>query len=181
MTANDLYTSSSTFEGLPNTYEFLNALNFAKKQYQTKTISNNYFTLEDTISTLKILVKENHILDDKILVITALHHLLQNTQTTKTEIANMFGIKVADCVELLTKKPFEQYEQYAKRIITNETYPYLRQILIADMIYTIRNLSKNPSFMAPVNMNLEARKILLQYSHVISRTLLKILKQEIHA
>ena len=179
ITARDLYTSSDTYEDLPNTYNFVNALNFAKKKYRERTLDKNDLSFGDIIEILKVLIKDGQVFDDQILIIAALHNLLQNTITTESEIKSLYGPRVAECVRILKKEKTEPFAMYAKRIIENNTYPYLRKILLADILYVVRHLSESPYFLRAGNVKLEIKKMLLNYSHMLPRELADKINQEI--
>ena len=72
-------------------------------------------------------------------VIALLHDTMEDTDTTFSELFNLFGGEVADAVECLTRRKGESNEDYIERVKTN---PDAVAVKIADIC---DNLSDFPS------------------------------------
>lgn len=72
-------------------------------------------------------------------VIALLHDVLEDTDTTFSELEELFGTPIADAVEALTHREGESYVDYIERVKQN---PDAVQVKIADIC---DNLSDAPS------------------------------------
>lgn len=88
--------------------------------------------------TMRILINEAKITSDNILTVAALHDVLEDTECTYEEIEKEFGTHIAEAVNLLTRKDGQTFDEYARNIFTNEKYPWLGDVKLADRINNLR-------------------------------------------
>lgn len=87
---------------------------------------------------MRILINEAKITSDNILTVAALHDVLEDTECTYEELEETFGAHIAEPVDLLTRKEGQPFDEYAKNIFTNEKYPWVGTIKLADRIHNLR-------------------------------------------
>ena len=87
---------------------------------------------------MRILINEVKITSDNILTVAALHDVLEDTECTYEELEETFGTHIAEPVDLLTRKKGQPFDEYAKNIFTNEKYPWVGTIKLADRIHNLR-------------------------------------------
>lgn len=62
--------------------------------------------------------------------VALLHDVLEDTFVTEATIRNLFGDTIADAVVAMTKRPWETYEVYIRRVASN---PISRAVKLADL------------------------------------------------
>lgn len=159
----NLYENKDSFPELPNSLTFLKALRFAKTKYSENTRDIRSFTFPDMVEVIKILVNEGQMYNDEELTIAMLHNLLVNTNTSEFEIQNNFGLKVTEEVKKLKKDPFEPFETFAKRVMDTNKNITLRKILVADILYIVRNINDVNYPMNKLNFKTQATKMMMTY------------------
>ncbi len=173
-TAEELYQDTDNWDELSNTYNFRQALPYIKD----KQLVNSIFNYKDVIQILKILIKETNTFDDHILTITSLH-LLEKDYAIREEILNKYGNIITECVILLYKENCESFANYANKIFTNTKYPYIRKILLADLLYFLRILPHTNYYVNKDSIINEIEKVILQYENRLPKILVKLIKDEI--
>ena len=170
-TTEELFKGNEGWEELPKTYEWKNALEFAKEKHEWK--------LRDIKGIMDILIKEERETDDVILTIAALYSVMEDTDCTKEEIEEKFGDEVAGGVDLLTQRKGQTFEDYAKKIFTNDDYPYVRKIELANRLHDLRILRQmNNSEKVADKIN-ETEQYILPYEKCSPRNLMKKIKEEL--
>jgi len=87
---------------------------------------------------MRILINEANIKSYDVLTVTALHDVIEDTECSYEDVKKEFGEYIADAVELLTRKEGQSFEEYSEKIFTNEKYPWLGAIKLADRIHNLR-------------------------------------------
>lgn len=107
------------------------ALKFAKKHHagQVDKAGVDYFS--GHISTVVANAKKLTNLEI-VLVASALHDVVEDTNVTLEEVANKFGAEVAEVVKLVTKDPNVDKAVYFKNIKDNK---YATLVKLADMTH----------------------------------------------
>ena len=63
---------------------------------------------------------------------------MEDTECTYEELEEKFGTHIAEAVDLLTRREGQPFEEYAQRIFTNQEYPWVGTIKLADRIHNLR-------------------------------------------
>lgn len=74
-------------------------------------------------------------------IVGILHDTLEDTTATKEDLAVFFGKKVADRVEIVTRRTNEKYRAFIERIIASNDYVALK-VKYNDLRYNFHNLDK---------------------------------------
>ena len=80
--------------------------------------------------------------EEYIVVAAYLHDVLEDTTVSYQELEIEFGEKVAELVEILTRKEDEQYFDYIDRVAA---YPVAVQIKLADLEHNMSDLDPDSS------------------------------------
>lgn len=179
-TAEELYAGfNEGYEDFPLTFKWKEALEFATQKHkgQLKDEKISYFSYLKEVMT--ILAGEGDEKRDTILCVAALHKLLSNTDCEYGEIEEKFGTRVAKCVQLLTRKPNQSYEEYSREVFTSEEIPHARKIELAIRLCDLRNLSKTNNQENIIEMIQETEKYILPYENSSPRILMRKIKEEI--
>lgn len=118
--------------------DFANKYHTASGQYRIGKNGEKLPYMTHIHEVMKILTSEAKITSDDVLTVAALHDVVEDTECTLDEIKEEFGEDIAECVDLLTRKEGQPFDDYAKRIFTNEKYPWLGDIKLADRIHNLR-------------------------------------------
>ena len=79
--------------------------------------------------------------EDEI-VLGLLHDVVEDTAVSLEEIRSRFGDRIADALDLLTKRPDEDYMDYIERVATD---PMAVRVKLADLTHNMDpNRHKNP-------------------------------------
>lgn len=78
--------------------------------------------------------------NDEVIATAWLHDSVEDTNTSLSEIATLFGQAVANSVNALTKRQGEPYQDYLLRVKSNEI---ARKVKIADLTHNM-DLSRLP-------------------------------------
>lgn len=87
---------------------------------------------------MRILINEAKITDDEVLTVAALHDVIEDTECTFEIVKKEFGEDIAEAVNLLTRKEGQPFDEYARNIFTNQKFPWLGDIKLADRIHNLR-------------------------------------------
>jgi (p)ppGpp synthase/HD superfamily hydrolase len=177
--AEELYSGfNEGYEDFPLTFEWKKALEFATEKHkdQSKEGKMAYFAYLKEVMT--ILVDESEVTDDGILCMAALHKTLETTDCTYEELEEKFDDEIAGCVQSLTRKQNQSFEEYSKEIFTNEEFPYAREIELAIRLCELRNMSKDNDDEI-IQMIQETEKYILPYENSSPRVLMRKIKEEI--
>lgn len=87
---------------------------------------------------MRILINEAKITDDEVLTVAALHDVIEDTECTFEIIKEEFGEDIAEAVDLLSRKEGQPFDEYARNIFTNQKFPWLGDIKLADRIHNLR-------------------------------------------
>ena len=87
---------------------------------------------------MRILINEAKITDDEVLTVAALHDVIEDTECTFKIVKEEFGEDIAEAVDLLSRKEGQPFDEYARNIFTNQKFPWLGDIKLADRIHNLR-------------------------------------------
>lgn len=171
------------------TYKWKEALEFAKLKHegQTRDEGTPYFehikgTMDILVYELKNVVDENSDYDfEEVLMVTALHDVLEDTDCTYEELEEKFGTRVAKCVNLLTRKEGQSFDDYAKSIFENEEFPYAKTIKLADRLHNLRSLPKTNKPEKMYKKIKETERCILPYENISDKTLVKKINEELES
>lgn len=128
--------------------KFIQAASFAAKKHshQKRKGADGEPYINHPLDVANLLANVGQVEDYDILTAAVLHDTIEDTKTTKDEIAEKFGKKVCGYVlELTDDKSLPKAERKQLQI---EHAPHLtdgaKQIKIADKISNIRDVSENP-------------------------------------
>lgn len=179
-TAEELYAGfNEGYEDFPLTFEWKKALEFAREKHKGQLRDEGTPYFEHLKGVMRILVAESNVTDDTILCIAALHDTLEDTDSTYEELEEKFGDEVAGCVQLLTRQPNQSFEDYSRKIFTNEEYPYAREIKLADRLHNLRSLPATGNTEKIVRKIKETEKCILPYENCSPRVLMRKIKEEL--
>lgn len=99
-------------------FEFM----YAKHQGQVDKTGAPYY-----LHPLKV---ASFVSTEEAAIVALLHDTLEDTDTTKEEIAELFGNEVADRVELVTHQKADSYMEYVKKAGSD---PITREVKLADL------------------------------------------------
>ena len=88
-----------------------------------------------------------------LLVVAYLHDTLEDTDTTKDEIKELFGNSIAHSVDILTRKDKEIYADYISRVLEDETATVVKYY---DVLYNLNQLMSD-SIVGKLNIDLYSR------------------------
>ncbi len=128
--------------------KFIQAASFAAKKHKTQkrkgAIEEPY--INHPLEVANLLANVGKVEDYDILIAAVLHDTIEDTETTKEEIAELFGTKVSEMVlEVTDDKSLPKAERKQKQI---EHAPHLstgaKHIKLADKSSNIRDVTENP-------------------------------------
>ena len=71
-----------------------------------------------------------------------LHDVIEDTDTKLETVADLFGIRIADAVDAISRRGTEEYEEYIERLSKN---PLACRVKLADLAHNIeRTLAQPP-------------------------------------
>lgn len=175
----ELYRGNEGWEEFAHTENWKKALEFAKVKHEGQFRDEGVPYFEHIKGVMEILIKETNTFDDTVLTIAALHDVLEDTDCTYEELKRIFGTTVADSVDLLTRKPGQSFDEYAKAIFENEDFPYARKIKLADRLHNLRDLPKTNNPEKIVKKVKETERCILPYEGQVSGELMKKVKEEV--
>ena len=128
--------------------KLLEAINFAAKKHSTQKRkgADEQPYINHPLEVLNLLINVGKIEDYNVLIAAVLHDTIEDTETTKEEITELFGADVCEMVlEVTDDKSLPKAERKQKQI---EHAPHLsrgaRYIKLGDKISNIRDVSENP-------------------------------------
>jgi len=128
--------------------KLLQAISFAAKKHsaQKRKGANEQPYINHPLEVMNLLTSVGKIEDFDILIAAALHDTVEDTETKKEEIVELFGREVAEMVmELTDDKSLPKPERKQLQI---EHAPHIsdgaKQIKLCDKISNIRDVSENP-------------------------------------
>jgi len=128
--------------------KLLQAISFAAKKHvkQKRKGANQEPYINHPLEVLNVLANVGKIEDYDVLIAAVLHDTIEDTETTKEEISERFGLKVSEYVlEVTDDKSLPKAERKQLQI---EHAPHLsngaKYIKLADKISNIRDVSENP-------------------------------------
>ncbi|MBA3599899.1 MAG: HD domain-containing protein [Acidobacteria bacterium] len=128
--------------------KLLEAINFAAKKHSTQKRkgADEQPYINHPLEVLNLLINVGKIEDYNVLIAAVLHDTIEDTETTKEEITELFGADVGEMVlEVTDDKSLPKAERKQKQI---EHAPHLsrgaRYIKLGDKISNIRDVSENP-------------------------------------
>ena len=128
--------------------KFIQAIHFAAKKHRKhkRKGADNEPYINHPLEVLNLLVNVGRVSDTKTLIAALLHDTVEDTDTTKEEIAENFGREVSEIVmELTDDKSLPKAVRKEKQV---EHAPHLsfaaKQIKICDKISNIRDVTENP-------------------------------------
>jgi len=146
--AEELYRGNEGWEEIPQTQNWVRALEFAKEMHEGQTRDEGTPYFEHIRGVVEILIKEANTIEDEVLTVAALHDVLEDTECTYEQLIEEFGQRVADCVQLLTRdsEGGQTFGEYAKKIFESEEFKYARKVKLADRLHNLRSLpnTRNP-------------------------------------
>ncbi len=128
--------------------KFIQAASFAAKKHKTQkrkgAVEEPY--INHPLEVANLLANVGKVEDYDILIAAVLHDTIEDTETTKEEIAELFGTKVSEMVlEVTDDKSLPKAERKQKQI---EHAPHLstgaKHIKLADKSSNIRDVTENP-------------------------------------
>jgi len=130
-----------------NLTTLVQAINFAAKKHSTQKRkgADEQPYINHPLEVLNLLVNVGKIEDYNVLIAAVLHDTIEDTETTKEEITELFGADVCGLVlEVTDDKSLPKAERKQKQI---EHAPHLsngaKQIKLGDKISNIRDVSEN--------------------------------------
>ncbi len=128
--------------------KLLEAINFAAKKHSTQKRkgADEQPYINHPLEVLNLLINVGKIEDYNVLIAAVLHDTIEDTETTKEEITELFGAKVCRIVlELTDDKTLPKAERKRLQI---EHAPHIsagaKQIKLCDKISNIRDVTENP-------------------------------------
>lgn len=128
--------------------KFIQAASFAAKKHRGQkrkgAVEEPY--INHPLEVANLLANVGKVEDYDILIAAVLHDTIEDTETTKEEIAELFGTKVSEMVlEVTDDKSLPKAERKQKQI---EHAPHLstgaKHIKLADKSSNIRDVTENP-------------------------------------
>ncbi len=128
--------------------KFIQAASFAAKKHRGQkrkgAVEEPY--INHPLEVANLLANVGKVEDNDILIAAVLHDTIEDTETTKEEIAELFGTKVSEMVlEVTDDKSLPKAERKQKQI---EHAPHLsigaKHIKLADKSSNIRDVTENP-------------------------------------
>lgn len=126
----------------------IQAINFAAEKHSTQKRkgADEQPYINHPLEVLNLLLSVGKIEDYNVLIAAVLHDTIEDTETTKEEITELFGADVCELVlEVTDDKSLPKAERKQKQI---EHAPHLsrgaRYIKLGDKISNIRDVSENP-------------------------------------
>lgn len=136
------------------------AREFAKERHKGQWYEDkDYFDWH--IEGVLELVKNNlpkslfEVLDyyEDLVVITLLHDILEDTDTTEGEIADLFGVDISSSVKILTRKESETYFDYIDRVSESKLCSLIKYY---DVFYNL-NQTVSDSIVGKLNIDKYSR------------------------
>ncbi len=131
-----------------NLTTLIQAINFAAKKHsiQKRKGADEQPYINHPLEVLNLLLNVGKIEDYNVLIAAILHDTIEDTETTKEEITELFGANVCEMVlEVTDDKSLPKAERKQLQI---EHAPHLsdgaKYIKLADKISNIRDVSENP-------------------------------------
>ncbi len=131
-----------------NLPKLLEAISFAAQKHtaQKRKGADGQPYINHPLEVANLLANVGKVDDYDILIAAVLHDTIEDTNTTKEDIAKLFGIQVAEMVlELTDDKSLPKAERKQKQI---EHAPHIsvgaKQIKLCDKISNIRDITENP-------------------------------------
>jgi guanosine-3',5'-bis(diphosphate) 3'-pyrophosphohydrolase len=135
-------------ENMNNLTTLVQAINFAAKKHraQKRKGADREPYINHPLEVLNLLTSVGKIEDYNILIAAVLHDTVEDTETKKEEIAEMFGAEVAEMVMELTDD--KSLPKDVRKQLQIEHAPHIsdgaKQIKLCDKISNIRDVSDNP-------------------------------------
>jgi len=117
-----------------------NVFEFAKKAHEGQLRDEGVPYFDHVIGAFKILKNEFMNKDYLDYQIMLLHDVVEDTDYTYEDIRNLFGVLVADGVNVLTKREGELVGDYIRRLKDYQFYHQLAVIKLADRLHNLRSL-----------------------------------------
>ncbi len=128
--------------------KLIQAINFAAKKHssQKRKGADGEPYINHPLEVLNLLTGVGKVEDFNILIAAVLHDTIEDTETTKAEITELFGVEVCEMVlELTDDKSLPKVERKHLQI---EHAPHIsvgaKQIKLCDKISNIRDVLENP-------------------------------------
>ena len=136
----------------------IKAISFASEKHskQRRKDADASPYINHPIALADVLANEAGIDDEGILVPAVLHDTIEDTETTKDEIAQLFGLEVADIVlEVTDDKSLAKAERKRLQIVhaSNISRP-AKLVKLADKICNLRDVATHP----PADWDLSRRR-----------------------
>ncbi len=109
------------------------ALKFAYKKHHGQVDKAGVPYIFHPLAVVEFL-PESHQCDETAVCAALLHDTLEDTNTTKEELTFIFGQKIADTVEILTRPKDMSYDEYIKRIAQHGSTVAI-SVKIADLFH----------------------------------------------
>ncbi len=88
------------------------------------------------------------LIDEEEKTVAYLHDVIEDTDTKLETVADLFGIRIADAVDAISKRHGEEYEAYIERLSQNSL---ACRVKLADLAHNIeRTLAQPPEERNPV-------------------------------
>jgi guanosine-3',5'-bis(diphosphate) 3'-pyrophosphohydrolase len=140
-----------------NIKTLVQAISFAAKKHRTQKRkgADGEPYINHPLEVLNLLTGVGNVDDYDCLIAAVLHDTIEDTETTKEEIAELFGKNVAQIVlELTDDKSLPKAE---RKLLQIEHAPHIsaqaKQVKLCDKISNIRDISENP----PAGWSIERR------------------------
>ncbi len=131
-----------------NLKTLIQAINFAAKKHrsQKRKGADGEPYINHPLEVLNLLTNVGQVADFDVLIAAVLHDTIEDTETTKEEITELFGAEVCKMVlELTDDKTLPKAKRKQLQI---EHAPYIsagaKQIKLCDKISNIRDVTENP-------------------------------------
>lgn len=118
--------------------DFANKYHTKSGQYRIGKNGERLPYITHIYGVMKILINEAKITSDDVLTVAALHDVVEDTDCTLEKIKEEFGEDIAKAVDLLTRKEGQLFAEYAENIFSNQEYPWVGDIKLADRIHNLR-------------------------------------------
>lgn len=144
-----------------------NALDFAanKHRYQLRKGAVSAPYINHPIKVAQLLIDKGGVYDIDIIMGAILHDTIEDTETTKEELIDLFGEEVTSLVLEMTDDKSLPKQERKKLQIVNAPHKSIgaKHIKLCDKISNITDVTHNP----PVHWDLQRRKLYLDWAEKV--------------
>ncbi len=160
--------SLDEWEEFPKTYKWKTAINLIKE----KELETDYIK-----ETLRILINEGNTVEDEVLTVAVLKNALESKKCSLREIEEKYGKNISKVVYLIARQEEENFEEYVKRIFENHEFKYIKKIIVANEICSLRKAKETKNEI--ISELIKEANYILNYEEKTNRELMQKLREEI--